>query len=286
MRDHLIDSDTKLTRADSCGATKGARARRRRRRRRRRRKGAIRSLPCATGCGFGALRLRSGASARPTSGRSPWISSQVTASGNVERCSRPRWARAGRLDVDQTLLQGEDLLQPLDVAACNRQQAELDPPLERIGGEALTPADEAERLEQRAGEDGVGQRVGRAPKLRAVRSSDESSATGESGAPSSSGVISFSSPVACSWRNASSAWPERRILKYSSSSRAGALRAISCLWVVDRIEDGILDRELQPRRQHHRAQHPDRILEEPHVGIADAADQPWRADPRGRRRSR
>ena len=42
----------------------------------------------------------------------------------------------------------------------------------------------------------------------------------------------------------------------------------------DRIEDRLVDRELEPRREHDRAQHADRIFEEPDVRIADAADQP------------
>ena len=53
-----------------------------------------------------------------------------------------------------------DLLQPFDVAPGDRQHAELDAALERIGGEAL-PANQAQRVEQRAGEDRVGQRVRR-----------------------------------------------------------------------------------------------------------------------------
>ena len=72
------------------------------------------------------------------------------------------------VDVDQPRLQREDLLQSLDVAAGNRQQPEFHPPFERIGREALTPADEAERLEQRAGEDRVGQRVGRIHEAGAI----------------------------------------------------------------------------------------------------------------------
>ena len=43
---------------------------------------------------------------------------------------------------------------------------------------------------------------------------------------------------------------------------------------VDGVEDRILDGELQPRGEHDRPQHADRILEEPHVRIADAADHP------------
>ena len=64
------------------------------------------------------------------------------------------------VDVDQTRLQREDLVQPLDVAACNRQQTQFHPPFERIGREALTPANEVDRVEHVAGEDGVRQRVG------------------------------------------------------------------------------------------------------------------------------
>ena len=55
---------------------------------------------------------------------------------------------------------------------------------------------------------------------------------------------------------------------------------------LDRVEDRLVDRELQARGEHDRAQHADRIFEEPHRRVADAADQPRVRDPRARRRSR
>ena len=71
-----------------------------------------------------------------------------------------------------------------------------------------------------------------------------------------------------------SAEPERRILKYSSSRRAGALRAISwrCVSIASTI--GWIDVEIEPRREDDRAQHAHRVLEEPDLGIADRSDQP------------
>jgi hypothetical protein len=42
----------------------------------------------------------------------------------------------------------------------------------------------------------------------------------------------------------------------------------------DRLQDRLVDRELQPGGQHHGAQHPHRILEKADVRIADAANQP------------
>ena len=61
--------------------------------------------PAVAGCGAGrALRLRALRQCATTSGRSPWISSQVSASSSVERWSRPRWARGGALDVEQPRL--------------------------------------------------------------------------------------------------------------------------------------------------------------------------------------
>ena len=72
-----------------------------------------------------------------------------------------------RLQVEQARLQRDDLLQPLDVAPRDRQHAELDPALERVGRKAA-PADQAERVEQRAGQYRVGQRLRRAFEPRAV----------------------------------------------------------------------------------------------------------------------
>ena len=37
-----------------------------------------------------------------------------------------------RLQVQQPRLEGDDLLQPLDVTACNRQHAEFDSPLQCV----------------------------------------------------------------------------------------------------------------------------------------------------------
>ena len=88
----------------------------------------------------------------------------------VERrpVEQPALGAERRLDVEQPRQQREDLLQALDVAARDRQQAELDAPLQRIGVEAGPRADQAERMQQRAGEDRVGQRVGRGVEPLAV----------------------------------------------------------------------------------------------------------------------
>ena len=42
----------------------------------------------------------------------------------------------------------------------------------------------------------------------------------------------------------------------------------------DRIEDRLIDLELQPRGQHDGAKHAHRIFEEAHLWIADATDDP------------
>ena len=105
-------------------------------------------------------------------------------------------------------------------------------------------ADEAERMEQRAREDRVASACRASPsKPRAVAIERCDRAPERVGRGRELGVIAFSSPVARSWRNASAAWPERRILKYSSSSRAGALRAISCLCgsIASRIGSSIVN---------------------------------------------
>src|ERR687897_2259109 len=66
----------------------------------------------------------------------------------------------GRVDFRQPLLDRQDLVQPFDVPPRDRQQPQLDPALERIGGETGAAADEAEGEEQRAREDRVRQGVG------------------------------------------------------------------------------------------------------------------------------
>ncbi len=73
-----------------------------------------------------------------------------------------------RLEVEQPWLHRHDVLQALDVASRDRQHAELDPALERICRETRPTTGKAQRVEQRAGEDGVGQRVGRRLESRAV----------------------------------------------------------------------------------------------------------------------
>ena len=75
----------------------------------------------------------------------------------------------GGPQIHQPRLHREDLVQPLDVAARHRQDAEIDPALERIRREAPA-AHQPERREQRAHEDRIGQRVGR--RGESLRDSD------------------------------------------------------------------------------------------------------------------
>ena len=65
-----------------------------------------------------------------------------------------------RLDVDEARLQHQDLMERPRRGG-DRQDAQLDAPLERIGGESLPASREAERMQQRSGEDRVRQRFGR-----------------------------------------------------------------------------------------------------------------------------
>jgi len=65
----------------------------------------------------------------------------------------------GSLDVQQARLQGENLVQPLDIAARNRQHPELDAAFERIRGETRPATRETEGVQQRTGEDRVRQRI-------------------------------------------------------------------------------------------------------------------------------
>ena len=118
-----------------------------------------------------------------------------------------------RRQVEQPRLHRDDVLQALDVPSRDREHPDLDAPLERIGREPRPPTGKTQRVQQRAGQDRVGQRVGRRLEARAVAiERARSSCHSASGAAASSGVISFISFVARSCRIASSAWPDRRIL--------------------------------------------------------------------------
>lgn len=64
------------------------------------------------------------------------------------------------LDVHQSRNDAEHLLESFDVAARDRQQAELDPPLRPVRMKSLWPSDQAERVQQGAGKHGIGQGVG------------------------------------------------------------------------------------------------------------------------------
>ena len=180
----------------------------------------------------------------------------------------------GRLDVEQPVLQAENLLQPLDVAPRDRQQAELDAALERIGREALPAADQAERLQQRAGEDRVGQRVGRAFELRAIAIERRDRAPQQIGRVVELRRDLLQQAGRVQLTEGFLGMPRAQNLEVLlEQPRRRAPRDL-VLVAVDGVEDRVLDGELEPRREHDRPQHPDRILEEPHVRIADAADHP------------
>jgi len=66
----------------------------------------------------------------------------------------------GSLGVEQPRLEREYLMEPLGVAARDRQQTELDTPLECVGREAAA-LDQPERMQQGAREHGVRQRFRR-----------------------------------------------------------------------------------------------------------------------------
>src|SRR4029453_2778113 len=73
-----------------------------------------------------------------------------------------------RAQVVQPRLEGEDLVEPLHVPPRDRQDAQLDLALQRIGRVASLGSRKAERHEQGADEDRVGQRVGRRLEPAAV----------------------------------------------------------------------------------------------------------------------
>ena len=73
-----------------------------------------------------------------------------------------------RLELEQPRLHRHDVLQALDVAPRDRQHPDLDAPLERICREARPTTGKPQRMQQRAGQDGVGQRVGRRLESRAI----------------------------------------------------------------------------------------------------------------------
>ena len=169
---------------------------------------------------------------------SPWISSQVSASSSTERWSRPRCARR-RGAVEQPRLQRRIWCSRSTSRRGDRQDAQLDAALERIGREARGAPTQAER---RAAACRRGSRwsamSGAAAKRCAVaieRARSIATALGRGGQLRRDLLAAARCSRSC--RIASSAWPERRILKNSSTSRAGALRAISwrCASIASRI---------------------------------------------------
>ena len=62
-------------------------------------------------------------------------------------------------------------------------------------------------------------------------------------------------------------------MKYSSISRAGAARADLVAVRLERVEDRLVDLEVEARGEDDGAQHADRILEKARAGIADRSDQ-------------
>jgi len=73
-----------------------------------------------------------------------------------------------RIQVEQSMLQRDDLVQPFDIAPGNWQEPELDAALERIGRKTLPPVDQADREEERPRKNGVAQRVRRVVKTSAI----------------------------------------------------------------------------------------------------------------------
>ena len=177
------------------------------------------------------------------------------------------------LQVEETRLQCDDLLEPLDVAPCDGQHTELDAPLERIGGKP-PPRDETQRVEERPGEDRVRHRLRRPFESCpiAVEGGDR---------------LPERIPGRRKLRRDFLQQPCRpqlaeRLLGVARSQNLVELldeprgRASGDLVSVrrDRIEDRLVDRELEPRGEDDRPQHADGILEKPDVRIADTADQP------------
>ena len=263
--------------APSPPAALGGHGRRRRRRRRLRR-------------GHAAVR-RCDLERRASARRHPGDRRESRARSTLPAASSGAAGRAGRaIGAWMSSSRGciaEDLLQPLDVAA-RRSAAARARPAAPSGSarESLSPADEAERMQQRAGEDGIGQRVGRA--RRTARDSDRAP---RSRARARRALGELRRDLLAAARCARSCLKRLRrgptAGSCSTPRAAAAARCARSRACAARSRRGrLVDRELEPRREHDRAQHADRILEEPHVRVADAADQPRARDPGGRRRSR
>ena len=189
--------------------------RRGRRRRRRRRNGE--SAPrlssgvawMGTSCAGRSLLIARQCST--TSGRSPWISSQVSASGSEARCSSPRWTLAGA-SMSSTFgaARGSAGAARCRVAGSAAGPARSAVP--RIGMEPRPASDQAERIQQRAGEDRRAHRIGRRVEHFTIPVDRLEAVPERVG-----GVLELrrdlaQQPGASELAEASAEWPDRRIL--------------------------------------------------------------------------
>ncbi len=154
------------------------------------------------------------------------------------------------------------------------QQPEIDAAFERVGGKPLPAADQAERLEQRAGQDRVGERFGRPLEVGAVaiERRDPAPQRVGRGGELRRDLLQQAGGVQLAERLFGVAGAED-LEVFLEQPRRGAPRDL-VLQRGDRLEDRLVDRELEPGGEDDRAQHADGVLEEADVGIADAANEP------------
>ena len=145
--------------------------------------------------------------------------------------------------------------------------------LHRRRSAARLAATNAQRHEQAAEQDGVGQRVGR--RRRTAGGSASSAPATATAARSRRGAAPRRSARAARLRQAA-----ERLLRRSRAQdlvvlleqpRRRALRDLVAMR-ADRVEHRRLDREVEPRGERDRAEHADRIFAEPDVRVADRAD--------------
>ena len=163
-------------------------------------------------------------------------------------------------------------MQAFDIATRDREDAQLDAAFRWVRVEALAASDEAERMEQRAGQHRVGERLRRGSELPPIRV-DRLHGAPERGRR----VVEFRRDlfqqpdvVQLTERVGGMSRPQDLEVFLEEPRRRAARNLVFVL--SDRVEHAVFDRELEAGRQHDGAQHADRILEEPHFRVADAAD--------------
>ena len=167
------------------------------------------------------------------------------------------------LDVHQSRNDAEHLLESFYVAAGDRQQPELDPALRPVRMKSLWRADQAERVQQCAGEHGIGQCVRRRVETRAITIDRRDRAP-----EGRRGIGKFRRDLlekagAGELLEGNGGMPGPKDLVVLLEEPRHRAPCDFVFMLRDGVEDGFVDRELEPCGQHDRAQHADRIFEKP-----------------------